>query len=301
MDPYTQLSKRQKRRRVQKGLLEANADVTNPPIISQGGSGGAILMDADEQLLEENSPGPDRSRVFCISEGEEGNDDTEDYVSCFSDLDSLIDRLLDNEFDARIDSYSEEETDEDEILVDNIIRADVRDEGSLDANDVEPCNLLRQLLAQWASVWWICHNAVDALLNLLRMFSWESSLPKSARTLLKTPRFVVTRTVLLGKYSHIGILQGIKEFLGSNVVKNVPEIIELFVGADGLPISKSSGVEFWPIVGMMTLTCVPFVFTIGLYEGVGKPKDLNLFYRKFVEEILLLEREGFEWEVYIEK
>ena len=55
-------------------------------------------MDADEQLLEENSPGPDtdRSRVFCISGEEEGKDDTEDYESCFQDLDSSIARLLDN-------------------------------------------------------------------------------------------------------------------------------------------------------------------------------------------------------------
>jgi hypothetical protein len=104
----------------------------------------------------------------------EGNGDTEDYASSFSYLDSSIGRLLDNEFDARIDSYSEEETDEDEILIDNIIRADFSedDEGSLYANDVEPFNLFRQLLTQWASVWGICHNAVDALLNLLRMFSW---------------------------------------------------------------------------------------------------------------------------------
>jgi hypothetical protein len=37
MDPYTQLSKKQKRWRVQKGLLEANADVIHHPLISQGG------------------------------------------------------------------------------------------------------------------------------------------------------------------------------------------------------------------------------------------------------------------------
>jgi hypothetical protein len=46
---------------------------------------------------------------------------------------------------------------------------------------------------------------------------------------------------------------------------------------------------------MVTLTCVPFVFTIGVYEGVGKTRDFNLVYRKFVEEVLLLQRKGFEW------
>lgn len=57
-----------------------------------------------------------------------------------------------------------------------------------------------------------------------------------------------------------------------------PESIDLFVGADGLPIAKSSGSEFWPIVGMLTLTSVPYMFTIGLYHRVGKPADFNLYY-----------------------
>lgn len=51
---------------------------------------------------------------------------------------------------------------------------------------------------------------------------------------------------------------------------------------DGLPLSKSSQQQFWPILGSV----IPYgnVFMIGLYYGYEKPKDINDFLKDFVNK-----------------
>jgi len=58
----------------------------------------------------------------------------------------------------------------------------------------------------------------------------------------------------------------------------------LAIGIDGLPISKSSGGQLWPIMAYI-ITDLPLpkkVFPVGIYYGFEKPKDSNEFLLDFV-------------------
>lgn len=58
------------------------------------------------------------------------------------------------------------------------------------------------------------------------------------------------------------------------------------MNVDGLPISKSSGSQFWPILEMLRNIPNSFPFLIGIYHGPLKPKDVNLFLADFVNEMM---------------
>jgi len=55
------------------------------------------------------------------------------------------------------------------------------------------------------------------------------------------------------------------------------------INIDGLPLSKSSSQQFWPILGSI----IPYnnVFVIGLYHGNDKPANANDFLKDFVNEM----------------
>jgi len=63
------------------------------------------------------------------------------------------------------------------------------------------------------------------------------------------------------------------------------------IGIDGLPLSKSSCSQFWPILGYIR-HLQNLVFPIGIYWGHEKPKDSNEFLRDFVNEVNTLMRFG---------
>jgi len=65
----------------------------------------------------------------------------------------------------------------------------------------------------------------------------------------------------------------------------------LAVGVDGLPLSKSSSSQFWPILAYI----VPHhehVFPIGIYHGHQKPQNSDDFLKDFVSEAVFLTSDG---------
>lgn len=212
----------------------------------------------------------------------------EDFFSCIAD-DELVD--ADRDFDDDLTTDDEDgASDDDNLLIDHIIRSE--------EDEIESENRLGFLLSQWAVLWGVCANAVDALLKILRLFDFGSNLPKTARTLLRTPRHVNTRSVIPGSYHHFGIANCLKQFFSSKLCATIPDIVEIFVSSDGLPLSKSSMVDCWPISGMLLDSKIvgsPYVFTIGIYVGPEKPSDFNCFYKELVDEANNLEVNGFEW------
>lgn len=113
--------------------------------------------------------------------------------------------------------------------------------------------------------------------------------------LLQTPRnaSVHIKSVSGGRYVHFGITSGLKrsitiysEFITENKIK-------LNVNIDGLPISKSSGSQLWPIIASIEnidIHTLPFI--IGIYHGMSKPNDANEFLHDFVNEFILLSQTG---------
>jgi hypothetical protein len=69
-------------------------------------------------------------------------------------------------------------------------------------------------------------------------------------------------------------------------------LISLKIGIDGLPISKSSNLQFWPILGKVDQSLTNNVFVISLFYGASKPQCLESFLQPFVEEMEDLESNG---------
>ncbi|XP_068989263.1 uncharacterized protein [Neodiprion pinetum] len=140
---------------------------------------------------------------------------------------------------------------------------------------------LQSFLAQWAVCNRIPHVAISSLLKKLRQHPCHSHLPSDPRTLLKTPRSTITTDVHPGKYIHLGLARGLNQLL----VKYSSEIdtdIELAIGIDGFPISKSSRGSLWPILG--SIVGFNDVFMIGAYYGNEKPGVAGDFMRDFIQE-----------------
>jgi hypothetical protein len=64
------------------------------------------------------------------------------------------------------------------------------------------------------------------------------------------------------------------------------------VNIDGLPLFKSSKVQFWPILGKIIQPVETRVFVIGLFSGTEKPKDVDEFLHDFVDEMKTIADSG---------
>ncbi|XP_036151365.1 uncharacterized protein LOC114255611 isoform X1 [Monomorium pharaonis] len=133
--------------------------------------------------------------------------------------------------------------------------------------------------AVWATKYQIPHNALKALLEKLRQHSCFSTLCVDPRSLLKTPRTQTIRVVEPGIYHHFGLLNCLSDAL---TLQTDIDCVRICINVDGLPLSKSSQQQFWPILGSI----IPYnnVFMIGLYHGNKKPADVNNFLQDFVDE-----------------
>ncbi|KAB0803100.1 hypothetical protein PPYR_00070 [Photinus pyralis] len=111
-------------------------------------------------------------------------------------------------------------------------------------------------LSNWALKHNINHTALSDLLIILKQE--HPTLPKDARTFLKTPRHAGSqiRCVAPGSYYHFGLAQCLQNILAQLLKENrfIPSVLEICVNIDGLPISQSSSNQVWPIMieGLVT-------------------------------------------------
>lgn len=140
----------------------------------------------------------------------------------------------------------------------------------------------RTKITTWAVTEQITHKSLNKLLQILKTHSCHSDLPSDCRSLLNTPRTTVIKEVYPGYYWHNSLENGIQDFLKykGHLIK---ETIELVINIDGLPISKSSSSQLWPILG--SVFSFKDIFIVGIYHGNSKkPENANLFLERFVEE-----------------
>lgn len=108
-----------------------------------------------------------------------------------------------------------------------------------------PSEIVIESLRLWAIEFGITQRALSALLKILISAGlWY--LASDSRTLLKTPRTVSLIDKCGGKYWYSGIRKNI-ESLFCGIKNNIA--IKLSFNVDGLPIHKSTKVNFWPILG----------------------------------------------------
>ncbi|KAK9685436.1 hypothetical protein QE152_g38061 [Popillia japonica] len=88
------------------------------------------------------------------------------------------------------------------------------------------------------------------MLGQLRQEHSFHRLPKDPRTFLSTPRKSVIRKVDPGCYCHIGIQKSLQQQY--QILQETPtDIIEIGINIDGLPLTKSSSSQFYPILGVV--------------------------------------------------
>jgi len=141
-------------------------------------------------------------------------------------------------------------------------------------------------IVQWALDQNIPNNNFDKLLNILKNHKCFEHLPASCRTLYKMysgmsyEKPVDVQIVNPGIYYHFGVAYNIQKYIDLNYVEDT---IRLVIGVDGLPLSKSSGSCFWPILGYLRQHNQS-VFPIGIYWGNKKPDNSNEFINFLVKK-----------------
>lgn len=164
-------------------------------------------------------------------------------------------------------------------------------------NDIQSCALEQQKIQEnnatvdlklWALKHNISHLAFNNLLKILKTSNNHfENLPSDARSIPSTPRSISYNNVIPGMYSHIGISVAVSSVCGSDRYDK----IELLVNVDGLPLSKSSGSQLYPI--LCSLYGKPrCVAVIGVYHGYEKPQSANTFLHRFVTEVIDLATNG---------
>lgn len=174
--------------------------------------------------------------------------------------------------------------------VEEMVISDLSDEQLVDVQDMPTAvtyNIQDQLRI-WSCEYNVPASTTTALLKILRQHIKD--LPTDARTLLRTPTSTITCNCGKGHYFHYGLEKALRMELKSGV--NVDDIINININIDGLPLTKSSQCQLWPILGQINNSnSEPFL--IGTYHGYTKPSDVQEFLRDFCAECLDKHNEGF--------
>lgn len=151
-----------------------------------------------------------------------------------------------------------------------------------DTSDDEESNFpafdLRKALAEWAINTKTPAYHVDELLSILRNIA--PSLPKCCKTLCKTPRIANITEMDNGHYLDIGLQECLNRFLSKNNFTG--ECLTIDVNVDGVNTSNSSSSDIWPI--LVSVVGYKDILMPGAFHGTEKPRDVNNFLKRFVDE-----------------
>ncbi|XP_036142749.1 uncharacterized protein LOC105834125 isoform X1 [Monomorium pharaonis] len=158
---------------------------------------------------------------------------------------------------------------------------------------------LREFLQTWSVENNITHVALTKLLKGLRV-NGHTNLPSDARTLLETPTTTAITTInnSSSTFFYHGLQKALKDHLRNNkpLNKSLDNLITINLSIDGLPLSKSSKSQFWPLLGQIVHTDYrekPFV--IGVFHGYRKPTRPAEIIGEFIKEYNDVKSEGFQY------
>ena len=156
------------------------------------------------------------------------------------------------------------------------------------------------LVRNWAIKHQIKHCALRDIIKIVNA-KYNANLPSDPRTICKTPSGLTDRIKKIcgGEYFHFGLKNSLEEFLESipDAERSKVRSVSLKVNCDGIPLSKSSGKQFWPILvqfcnGNETIISKPA--PVAIFLGVSKPNSVQEYLQSFLDEMLELER-GFDF------
>lgn len=127
----------------------------------------------------------------------------------------------------------------------------------------------------------ICHSSMTSLLKLQKTYL-GIDVPEDSRTLFKIKKVNHIKKMGNGEYYHFNLKDMVIKVMELFNLSN--ELVHLEINFDGLPLTKSSKSQFWPILGYIEETRSNFVFPIGIFHGQSKPPSCEIFLQKFIEE-----------------
>lgn len=143
------------------------------------------------------------------------------------------------------------------------------------------------MLRKWAVRNNIPLHALSELLTILKT-KGHDSLPKDARTLLKTPQHIEVSKMGTGEYWYGGLQSKLIKIFKKKKCSNV---MHLSFHIDGTPIYKSSKSEFWPVqCDIKGVEMKPFF--VAIYSGTSKPPSAEVFLRPLLNELHMLLENG---------
>lgn len=163
----------------------------------------------------------------------------------------------------------------------------------VDVPRVDTLENFKNLLKQCCVDMNINHVQTRALLRVLRTHRCFKNLRKDSRTLLKTSRNrLCFSQVGSGVYWHIGFVKPLQKHLLFYDDDQIPLLLELEFSTDGLSLSKSNPMQFWPLQ-YRVLNIPGFKpLMIGIYKGSDKPTDVETFFQPFLDEVEQARRSG---------
>lgn len=158
-------------------------------------------------------------------------------------------------------------------------------------------------LKLWAVKNSITQVALNELLGVVGSWLPNAGFPRDARTLLQTPRDIILKDLAGGQYFYFGVRKYLVESIELGLVtfqqtlekfKGITNLITLKIGIDGVPISKSSNLEFWPILFSIDQSRKKQVHVASLFYGKHKPRNIDEFLEDFISEMVTIQTEGIE-------
>jgi len=144
-------------------------------------------------------------------------------------------------------------------------------------------------LAKWCRTLNVPMIHINVLLKDIRKHKcFKTVFPSDIRTISGTPTFTPIKSVPPGEYYHQGLISELVRILSKCNIEKV----NLTLNIDGLPLSKSSGQQLWPI--LVSVAGVQGEIMVGAYCGYKKSDDINLFLEDFVSEVIYLINNGLE-------
>jgi len=158
-------------------------------------------------------------------------------------------------------------------------------------------------LAAWATDNNISQVALGELLKILNNYH---KLPKDPRTVLKTRRATDIKLMTgqdgsSGEYVYFGIEKQLQRCLENDPELNLEleDCIRIMFNVDGLPLFKSSSVQFWPVLGKICLRestmSAKRVFAVAIFCGKSKPASVDEYLHDFVNELCVLKATGLHF------
>ena len=163
-------------------------------------------------------------------------------------------------------------------------------ESEADSISVSVTDDIAKKSGAWYTNYSISLTSLTALLKILRPILPD--LPKDPRSLLGSSSSAVcsVQHISGGSYYYFGIKESIEDLI-KLYDQDIPGPILLDLNVDGVPLFKSTGVQFWPILGRVSEPFFSDPFVIALYFGEHKPKSLD-FLQELIDEYNLLKTSG---------